>query len=224
MVGLGACWSGINGSIPMRLWYASDNTTFEEHLYHDDEGEWKWQQSWEGFSGAAGVGCYSLTQNDSCIYAAFVNVQNQAVIYYRTKAGAHLTAGWEKCTHACLLYQTTNSRFANNCIAEAIVSDVYLASAVSLDQISSTTQGSDEAGDFLVSRMTWDGRDTKIQSGQAITLPGRTKGSRFASLFDSDVNTHITFSQTEGSDISQHFRYLNADWQDVQVTDSLDIL
>ena len=87
----------------MRLWYASNNTTFEEYLYHDDEGEWKWQRSWENFSGAAGVGCYTWARNHAYIYAAFVNLQNQVEIYYRTKTDAHLATGWEKCKHACCL-------------------------------------------------------------------------------------------------------------------------
>lgn len=94
------CWAGINESIPLRLWYASDSTTFEEYLYHDNEGEWKWQQSWPNMSGAAGVGCYSWGPNN--MYVAFVNLQNQVEIYHRSKAdNPHLANGWgERCKHA----------------------------------------------------------------------------------------------------------------------------
>jgi hypothetical protein len=99
---LNVCWAGIDGTLTMRLWYASSNTTFEEYLYNNEEREWDWQKQWAGFSGAAGVGC--VTDPDHpYIYAAFVNLQNSVEIHYRTREDAYLsTAGWEKCKHNLL--------------------------------------------------------------------------------------------------------------------------
>lgn len=97
LTGLNVCWAGIDGTLTMRLWYASSNTTFEEYLYNNEERQWDWQKRWEGFSGTAGVGC--VTDPDHpYVYAAFVNLQGSAEIYYRTRKDAHLAAtGWEKC-------------------------------------------------------------------------------------------------------------------------------
>jgi hypothetical protein len=99
LAGMSVCWAGIGATLTMRLRYASSNTTFEEYLYNNEEKEWNWQSKWDDLSGAAGVGC--VVAPDSAhpyIYAAFVNLQSQVEIYYRTKADAHLaTTGWEKC-------------------------------------------------------------------------------------------------------------------------------
>ena len=74
----------------MRLWYASDNVTFQEYLLQDDE--WKWQQSWEGYHGAAGVGCYSWSRGVN-IYAGFVNINNNVEIWYQNTTGSD---GWRQ--------------------------------------------------------------------------------------------------------------------------------
>lgn len=79
LVGLHACWAGIGARSPIRLWYASDNVTFQEYLLQDEQ--WKWQRSWEGYHGAAGVGCYSWGRGDN-VYSGFVNTNNNVEIWY----------------------------------------------------------------------------------------------------------------------------------------------
>jgi hypothetical protein len=105
LAGLNVCWAGIDGTLTMRLWYASSNTTFEEYLYNNEERAWDWQKRWEGFSGAAGVGC--VTDPDHpYIYAAFVNLKGSVEIYYRTRREAHVSAkGWEKCSEQNILFR-----------------------------------------------------------------------------------------------------------------------
>ena len=96
LAGLNVCWAGIDNTLTMRLWYASSNTSFEEYLYNNEEREWNWQKRWDGFSGAAGVGCVTDPDHPN-IYVAFVNLQGSVEIHWRTRKDAHLsTAGWEK--------------------------------------------------------------------------------------------------------------------------------
>jgi hypothetical protein len=80
-VGLQACWYGnfygdsdastfptANGqtnqeafdiSKGMHLWYASDETTFQQYGIYEGQDQWVYQEKWEGYQGHAGVGCYS---------------------------------------------------------------------------------------------------------------------------------------------------------------------
>jgi len=73
MVGLTAC-AGVNSSIPIRLWYASDNTTFVEYLWHAQDDRWELMEIWTGYSGASSVGCWSGERNVS--YTGLVNTDN----------------------------------------------------------------------------------------------------------------------------------------------------
>jgi len=57
LVGLQACWSGLNSSVPIRLFYASNSKIFKEYLWRAHDDKWMWQRSWSNYSGAAGVGC-----------------------------------------------------------------------------------------------------------------------------------------------------------------------
>lgn len=95
LIGLHACYGG-RSTTPIRLWYAADETSFEEYLYH--ENQWKWQRSWRDLSGAAGVGCYSWGEPpNNFIYVAFVNLENQLEIWYQSKADTDPFSDWEKC-------------------------------------------------------------------------------------------------------------------------------
>lgn len=81
LVGLSACESAINGSIPVRLFYASNSTAFEEYLWYAEEDEWVWQKTWNGYSGAAGVGCHPGIGYYR--YTGLVNPSNRIEIWYQ---------------------------------------------------------------------------------------------------------------------------------------------
>jgi hypothetical protein len=81
LVGLHACIDS-SDTAAMRLWYASDDTTFEEYAFTNDA--WAWQRSWRNYSGAAGVGCYSWG-TDNYTYASFVNLDNTLELWYKEK-------------------------------------------------------------------------------------------------------------------------------------------
>lgn len=59
LVGLSACESAAHQSAPIRVFYAFNSTAFEENLWRADQDGWEWQRTWEGYSAAADVGCYT---------------------------------------------------------------------------------------------------------------------------------------------------------------------
>jgi len=91
LVGLHACWVGKDRQAPLRLWYASDNATFQEYVRK--RNGWTRERTWEGYSGAAGVGCYSMGVGD-LIYVALINTSNELEIWYRDIANQQ--SEWEQ--------------------------------------------------------------------------------------------------------------------------------
>jgi hypothetical protein len=81
LVGLTACASAIDESAPIRLFYASSSTAVEEYLWRAEKDEWVRQQTWEGYSGSAGVGCFGGT--GAYRYLGLVNTENQLEIWYQ---------------------------------------------------------------------------------------------------------------------------------------------
>lgn len=71
-VAMKACWESHRGAIDVRLWYASSNTTIEEYLWRASDDEWKWQQTWTGYSGTAGIGC-SSGDSQAFVFVSLVN-------------------------------------------------------------------------------------------------------------------------------------------------------
>ena len=84
MVGMQACWygsdygdneyahsplpnapTGNNGNaslknqVGMHMWFASDNTTFQQYGWRDGDDIWEYQETFYGLNGHAGVACYS---------------------------------------------------------------------------------------------------------------------------------------------------------------------
>lgn len=92
--GLQACWkgnfygdadykkfptvSGDTNEVPfdnrlgMNIWYAQDNSTFQQYAWYAGSPEWKFIQKWQGFNTQAGVGCYSWGAGTTQ-YAMMVN-------------------------------------------------------------------------------------------------------------------------------------------------------
>ena len=56
----------------MHLWYASDETTFQQLGWRAGDDKWAFQQSWLNLNGHGGVGCFSWG-GGSTTYAMFVD-------------------------------------------------------------------------------------------------------------------------------------------------------
>jgi hypothetical protein len=95
LVGLSACEIAANNSAPIRLFYASNSTAFEEYLWWAEKDEWEWQRTWEGYSASADVGCYTGTDNYR--YVGLVNPSNRLEIWYQP--AEDISADWQKGQH-----------------------------------------------------------------------------------------------------------------------------
>lgn len=98
LVGMTAC-SGTGNDNPIRLFYASSNTTFEEYLWNMQDDTWRRLRSWEGFNGAAAVRCYIGSDNNTDRganrYLILMNSNNQIEFWYQNKDDG--SQGWLKC-------------------------------------------------------------------------------------------------------------------------------
>lgn len=104
-VGLQACWYGgfysdaaydhspvpgqsnvtqdhSNQSVGIRLWFASNATTFESVEWTYGSKSWTQQQTFDGYNGHAGVGCYSWGPG-SDTYVFFIDLQNDVNILWK---------------------------------------------------------------------------------------------------------------------------------------------
>ncbi|GAB7335737.1 hypothetical protein MBLNU13_g08033t1 [Cladosporium sp. NU13] len=92
LVGLSACESAINESVPIRLFYASNSTAFEEYLWWAAEDKWEWRQTRQGYSGSANVGCHPGIGYYR--YLGLANPSNRLEIWYQP--AEDILAEWQK--------------------------------------------------------------------------------------------------------------------------------
>ena len=104
-VGLQACWYGSfysdvtykhspvpgqsnatgnesDQNVGIHLWYAQNPTTFQSVGWTYGETAWSQQQTFDGYNGHAGVGCYSWGPG-SDTYVFFVNRDNEINILWK---------------------------------------------------------------------------------------------------------------------------------------------
>jgi hypothetical protein len=79
-----ACWAGSGrfSEYGMRIWFASNSTTFQEYIWYDPDDTWKWQRDWTGYNGAAGVGCYSWGEGTTA-YVTLITLRNNVELWYK---------------------------------------------------------------------------------------------------------------------------------------------
>ena len=104
-VGMQACWYGsdygdsdyshtpLPGQTPgqqaltneygMHIWYASNDTTFQQLGWRYGDASWTWQQSWANKNGHAGVGCYSWESDSTTTYFMIVNEEDTVEFWWK---------------------------------------------------------------------------------------------------------------------------------------------
>lgn len=102
LVSMASCW-GTNNSVPIRLFYASTDKTFEEYLWRSADETWHWQRRWEGYNGAAGVSCYRGAGPNR--YLGLINTNSELEFWYQDKAED--PAEWYKCKSYCTQVRTS---------------------------------------------------------------------------------------------------------------------
>lgn len=138
--GLQACWKGnyygdsdyskfptasgatnqqpFDERLGMNLWFATDNSTFQQYSWYNGQDVWAPVQEWHGFNGHAGVGCYSWGEGTST-YAMLVNQQDNVEFWWRdtntTRATtqAHPINTWTNASSATIrhVYPATSLGF-----------------------------------------------------------------------------------------------------------------
>ena len=99
LIGLAACDSAINETIPLRLFYASNSTAFEEYLWFAGEDKWVWQQTWNNYSGAADVGCFGSIDGYRYVGLVSASPSNTLELWYQPEED--ISADWQKGEFQC---------------------------------------------------------------------------------------------------------------------------
>ena len=97
-VGLQACWYGnyygaasynksraradMDTIIGMHLWYGAGPTILNQVVWVYGEEEWTEEKPFDGFSGHAGIGCFSWG-DDSITYVMLVNPQAELEVWWK---------------------------------------------------------------------------------------------------------------------------------------------
>ncbi|KAJ4341714.1 hypothetical protein N0V95_007147 [Ascochyta clinopodiicola] len=66
----------------MNIWYALDNSTFQQYAWYAGNDDWQQIKKWQGFSTQAGVGCYSWGAGTTQ-YAMMVNKDEDVEFYWK---------------------------------------------------------------------------------------------------------------------------------------------
>lgn len=126
MVGMQACWYGsfygdtdyeglkptvtqdgsdstsYSAEVGMHIWYASDETTFEQYGWRDGQDIWEHQGNWTDKNGHAGIGCYTWGPG-TVTYTMMVNLENTVEIWWKDtntsmkSTGKHPINEWTNC-------------------------------------------------------------------------------------------------------------------------------
>jgi hypothetical protein len=66
----------------MNIWYAVDESTFQQYAWYNGQNVWVPIQRWQGFNAHAGVGCYSWGEGTTT-YAMMANKQNDVEFWWK---------------------------------------------------------------------------------------------------------------------------------------------
>ncbi|KAH8732188.1 hypothetical protein GQ44DRAFT_766340 [Phaeosphaeriaceae sp. PMI808] len=66
----------------MNIWFASDDSTFEQYTWYTTQNIWVPVQKWRGFNAHAGVGCYSWGEGTTT-YAMMANKDNNVEFWWK---------------------------------------------------------------------------------------------------------------------------------------------
>lgn len=81
-------WSGqandqpFDQRIGMNIWFAVDDSTFQQYAWYNGQDQWVPVQTWRGFNGHAGVGCYSWGPGTTT-YAMLSNKASSAEFWWK---------------------------------------------------------------------------------------------------------------------------------------------
>ncbi|KAF2269247.1 hypothetical protein CC78DRAFT_605597 [Lojkania enalia] len=201
-VGLQACWkgnfygdsdyskfptfSGEQNQIPfedrigMNIWYAKDDSTFQQYAWYNGQEDWVAIQEWRGMNTHAGVGCYSWGVG-TVTYAMMVNKDNDTEIWWKdtnitlTSEDKHPINSWVNSTNAA-------------------IGDVYPASSMGFTTFFYAQMADKTIKGFNI---TYDAENTTIETQDTFTIGGP------AGALPGLGGTHLTvtaYAEKDGND------------------------
>ncbi|KAK3064593.1 hypothetical protein LTR53_018440, partial [Teratosphaeriaceae sp. CCFEE 6253] len=185
-----------SNEVGMHLWYASDDTTFQQLGWRDGDSAWEFQQSWTNLNGHAGVGCYSWGPG-TVTYVMFVDLKNTVNFYWKdtntTLSGSskHPINQWMNTSIAINNVNPSTSLGYTNAFYAQMADD-------------NTMNGYN---------VSWAAENTTIITADTFTVEGEpglpgTHLSVTALPNTSGGNDLLVFFQVNGSDISEFTRDL----------------
>lgn len=116
-------WSGeqntetfdTNSLVGMNIWFATDDSTFEQYAWYNGASQWVPIKSWRGFNGHAGVGCFSWGPGTTT-YAMLPNRANAVEFWWKdtntsvVSMDTHPINSWQNSSAGALngVYPTTS--------------------------------------------------------------------------------------------------------------------
>ncbi|KAF2662779.1 hypothetical protein K491DRAFT_584621 [Lophiostoma macrostomum CBS 122681] len=67
----------------MNIWYATDDSTFQQYTWYPGQDQWQEVDKWQGKNTHAGVGCYSWDQWSTSTYTMMVNKDNNTEFWWK---------------------------------------------------------------------------------------------------------------------------------------------
>ncbi|KAL2038406.1 hypothetical protein N7G274_008745 [Stereocaulon virgatum] len=182
-------------TVGIHLWYATNSTSFDSVGWTYGDTAWTQQQTFNGYNGHGGVGCYSWGPG-SDTYVFFVNPQNEVNILWKdlntTIPGnsSHPINVWTKTKIAIPVFQNTSMGYTNYLYAQN--SDLSISGY----------------------NISWAAENTSIPTSQTFTINGAkglpgTHLSVTALPNSSGGNSLLAFYQVNGTDITEFVRDLD---------------
>ncbi|KAK5135529.1 hypothetical protein LTR08_005164 [Meristemomyces frigidus] len=194
----------------MHLWFASNETTFQQYGWRDGDAQWEFQATWNGYNGHAGVGCYSWGPGTTT-YVMLVNLEHTVDFWWRdtntntTASAKHPINEWTKATGISIggVQPATSLGYTNYFHAQDGLTNAFTGYNVSWAAENTT--------------ILTDSGDTFVVQGKA-GLPA-THLSVSALPNTSGGNDHVVFYQTDGNDVTEYTRDFEAgQWTSVVIS------
>lgn len=190
----------------MHLWYASDETTFQQLGWRAGDSKWAFQQSWLELNGHAGVGCYSWGEG-TVTYVMFSDLSDTVNFYWKdTNSNTTSTAN-----HPINSWTNTSIAINNVDPASSLGYTNYFYAQLA------------ETGMVQGFNVTWAAENTSFVDKDSFTVAGEPAlpGSHLsvsAIPNQSGGDTLVVFYQTNGSDVTEYIRDLTGgQWSAVDI-------
>lgn len=191
-LGMQGCWWE-HASLPgMKLWYATDNQTFQQIGWQNGNTNWTFEKTWSNKNGHAGIGCYTWNAGSTVQYVTMVNLDDAVEFWWKD----------------------SNSNVSSN--PSSTIKDWTQDSYVTIPGVHPSTSlcytdllYAQIDDSFVGFNVTWDNGSPSTHSNSSLAVsPGSTAnplaGSRLGCTGSWSLSNSVSvFYQVNGTDITQ---------------------